>query len=137
LPFSSITSVVLMMACVAAIAEREPTEAKPGISNVESPCLCTICSRAMPSLSESMRPNTVACAWPVDCTLRPMTSLSPPGNAISAPSVGSAPACSSMQEMPMPRSFLRLCESRFLLLKLSYSDSAIALAQTPGKSPLS
>ena len=54
-----------------------------------------------------------------------------------APSVGSAPACSSMQDMPMPRSFLRFADSRLRFLKLAYSDNSIAFAKAPGKSPLS
>ena len=49
----------------------------------------------------------------------PRINLSPPGNATEASSIGSAPACSSMQEMPMPRSFLRLADWRLRLLKLS------------------
>ena len=46
-----------------------------------------------------------------------MTNVSPPGKLNDALSVGSAPACSSMQEMPMPRSFLRRAASRLRLLK--------------------
>ena len=37
----------------------------------------------------------------------------------TALSVGMAPACSSMQETPMPRSFLRFADSRLRLLKLA------------------
>ncbi len=107
------------MALPAHIAEREPTEALPDSPNAVSPCRCSIMPASMPSLSASRRPNTVAWLWPVDCTLQPRISLSPPGNATEACSIGVAPECSSMQETPMPRYFLRRAASRLRLLKLA------------------
>ena len=74
------------------------------------------CRRAMPRRSAIRRGNTEAWPWPVDCTLRSTTSVPSPGNVSHAPSSGVPPACSSMQEMPMPRylaALLRFAPARF------------------------
>ena len=69
LPLASMVSMVFTIAPPAVIAERDATEAKPGISLAESPWRCTTCSAGMPSRSATTRGNTVAWPWPVDCTL--------------------------------------------------------------------
>jgi len=126
-----------MMTLPAHIAEREPTEAAPTSPMALSPCRCSILSASMPRWPASRRENTVAWPWPVDCTLQPRISFSSPGNATEAISVGIAPECSSMQETPMPRYFLRLAAGALALVKLSKSASLSALSTMPGKSPLS
>jgi hypothetical protein len=75
--------------------------------------------RGRPRRSAARRGKIEAWPWPVDCTLSPTVTVPSPGNASSAPSVGVPPACSSMQEMPMPRSFPRLAASRLRAFTLA------------------
>ena len=132
-PSSTTASTVRTMAAPAHIAEREPTEAKP-----VSPTRCRragarSCVDRCRARRRATRPNTVAWLWPVDCTLQPRMSLSPPGKSIDAVSVGMAPACSSMQETPMPRSISALRRLALALVEVGVVGERERLVDDAGE----